>query len=74
MTGFLSWLLRLGAGGGEGVLVGDICRHLGADWFLRPVGCQPLRHMSAVTARGFRMLALCYSAWVVAVVGWLVMG
>ena len=38
MTGFLSQLLRLGAGGGEGVLVGDICRLFGADWFLRPGG------------------------------------
>ena len=38
MTGFLSWLLRLGAGGGEGVLVGGICRLFGVDWFLRPGG------------------------------------
>ncbi len=38
MTGFLYQLLRLGAGGGEGVLVGDICRLFGADWFLRPGG------------------------------------
>ncbi len=38
MMGFLSRLLSLGVGGGEGVLVGDICRLFGADWFLRPVG------------------------------------
>ena len=37
-TGFLSRLIRLGAGGGEGVLVGDICRLFGPDWFLRPGG------------------------------------
>ena len=38
MKGFLSRLLRLGAGGGEGVLAGDFCRLFGADWFLRPGG------------------------------------
>ena len=78
MKGFLSRLLRLGAGGGEGVLAGDICRLFGADWFLRPggAGVPATEAYERCCCTGVEVLvaALCYSTWVVVVVGWLVVG